>query len=577
MDALRASQDKITFPVHDVEKATAALKTWKTRDGISALLYATDESKKPKPSLLACSGYNSDSVADVYQHPLFHAVHLAFSQHRPLVLSPDMIWVSILQGLTLHIRNNSETLRSRLVSHEGKIEICVTTSELAPESPESSWDEIVADFSKALSEKLGTRYDVLIPDFSTTGPVEKTVCEIALMDAFQPYFTYAVYCICGIPSVTLEGRPDDWLNLRKKVEALADYDLDWWLADLKPILEHFELASSGRADIEFWKNIYKQTEAYGAFRINGWITRFVPYLRDHRTGNFSRKNDSIGTSFTIPAIETKNGAPFAESPPGAISMESIPHGLSVAPFVLKFLVGEKQSMQFVGGFVGIEQDEQSLALRPKLGWAVYQCQPEFEFLDSLAEKVRLRAPLSAGDLSVEMERLTSQHFAVCVPNDFIQFYKTCDGFDLPMLSSIRFLPLKEVIEVDPPSRIVSSELEFDNPAQVGNRKLSWVEKLISHFAPKEAKVLEENYGPWVKVATLSDGNFVALHLSESDDEKMELASPPSGDADKNLEETLKKMCDRPRSFRVCKINASNNEAQLIARSFMEFVRKSVDD
>src|SRR5579871_1790356 len=36
-------------------------------------------------------------------HPLIDSVHTAFSQHRPLLLSPDSIWLVLAQGFAHHI------------------------------------------------------------------------------------------------------------------------------------------------------------------------------------------------------------------------------------------------------------------------------------------------------------------------------------------------------------------------------------------------------------------------------------------------------------------------------------------
>jgi hypothetical protein len=46
-------------------------------------------------------------------HPLLEAVHVAFSQHRPLSLSPDAIWLVIAQGFGHHVAENAEILRGR--------------------------------------------------------------------------------------------------------------------------------------------------------------------------------------------------------------------------------------------------------------------------------------------------------------------------------------------------------------------------------------------------------------------------------------------------------------------------------
>src|SRR6185503_1625512 len=61
-------------------------------------------------------------------HPLIASAALAYKKHLPLILSPDLIWLTILQGVAQHISNHSNALRSRLVPHETKIELVVNTS-----------------------------------------------------------------------------------------------------------------------------------------------------------------------------------------------------------------------------------------------------------------------------------------------------------------------------------------------------------------------------------------------------------------------------------------------------------------
>ena len=56
-------------------------------------------------------------------HPLFVAVYYAYTYHIPLILSPDHIWLTIIQGLSHHIKANSENLRSKFVCFEGKMDI----------------------------------------------------------------------------------------------------------------------------------------------------------------------------------------------------------------------------------------------------------------------------------------------------------------------------------------------------------------------------------------------------------------------------------------------------------------------
>ena len=45
------------------------------------------------------------------ENALLAAVHLAFAQHRPLYLSPDIVWNTIVQGMSHHVSDNPERYR----------------------------------------------------------------------------------------------------------------------------------------------------------------------------------------------------------------------------------------------------------------------------------------------------------------------------------------------------------------------------------------------------------------------------------------------------------------------------------
>lgn len=263
----------ITFSVDDVEPATAALNCRDLGYGLSTLLPGGVR-------LNSWSDYNSKVVSDVEFHPLIAAVHLAFADHRPLVISPDMIWTTILQGFSQPVRNNSEALRRKLVKHaEGKVEIGIAMDDLSLESPEIAWHEAIEMLAFALRNEIGDIFDNLMCDFSTTGPVERTVSQIMLLDIYEPFFDYVILAGCGIPSITLEGTSEDWLKLCRKLDVLTDFGLDFWLVHVRPILEQFHRASRGDIDLNHWQRIYKQQTDYGVARINGWIAKLIPYLK----------------------------------------------------------------------------------------------------------------------------------------------------------------------------------------------------------------------------------------------------------------------------------------------------------
>jgi hypothetical protein len=447
----------ITFTVQQVERATKPLPTCKTHEALNHLLDRKIE---------GCCDYTADCIQKVTFHPLLAAAHFAFSQHRPLVLSPDLIWVAIVQGLAQHVRNHAERLRDRFVGHQGKIEICVERDDLLRGSQENAWDGVIHDLSLAIKEHLGCRYEELVSDFSTTGPVERTACEVALLDTFQPYFEYRVYCICGIPEITLEGTPDDWQRLREKVEALTPYDLDWWLPHVRQVCDQFVRAAQGDIDAKHWRDIYKREDAYGWDVVNGWLVKLVPYLKHGQTGNFTVRN------------------PLLADPDEQVSTNMLPSGVSQVPFRCRWQVqAEDAAMEFLGGFVGVTQEASTLALRPKLGWAVRQGS-ELDRLFARLSKHKPAPPLDAPEFDARIDGFKFG-WGCELPGDFLSFYKHCNGVGLSG-DAFRFCSLEEV---EPVEGITTRQPE-DYPDYLSD----W------------------DAGPWVRFCDLADGSFVVIEL-----------------------------------------------------------------
>ena len=109
------------------------------------------------------------------QNMLAKAVHAAFYGHHPLVLSPDVIWLTIAQGLANHVDQNAEALRSAFVNHEGKEDIQIERPNFVKGSPDNDWAGVFPEFSRKIREKTVAGTTELIEnDFSTTGPAERT-------------------------------------------------------------------------------------------------------------------------------------------------------------------------------------------------------------------------------------------------------------------------------------------------------------------------------------------------------------------------------------------------------------------
>lgn len=297
-------------------------------------------------------------------HPFVEAVHAAFADHYPLVLSPDDVWLCLAQGFATHVNEHAEALRDRFVQHEGKLKIVVLRDGFIKGSPDNDWPGCFAEFSDAIAKSAGKKRDLVIADFSTTGAVERAASEIVLMSAMQAYFSYEVHTRCGIPSITLLGTTDDWRSIRRRAEVFAEFDLGWWTATLLPVLDQFIRASAGDVDREHWSSFYKLKNASGGPFVTGWINVLFPYLsiEKYREEELIR---SMKRNAFARILEAGERVPYGGGP----RTSDYPHGFSVAPFLWKYL-GTDFPMELLGGFTGVSQDPQSLAVRPVIGWAV---------------------------------------------------------------------------------------------------------------------------------------------------------------------------------------------------------------
>ena len=347
-----------TFSVSEVQPATEPIAEIPYHQAVAAFLVTE--------KLEACSSYHGCLVSDVRSHPLIAALHTAFAEHRAVCLSPDIIWLTILQGLAHHVNANAQDLRKCFVSHEGKVKISVRRDDFVKGSPENPWPNVFSEFSEAIRKHIGTVHDVLVADFSTTGEVERTASEVALLDTMQAFFDYEFHTLCGIPAIQLEGTVGDWQEIARRIQVFRGWGLEWWVEPLEPILNQFVAAADDSVDRVFWDSIYKWNgpKGSGSPHVSGWVTNLFPYLNDP-AAHWAR---SSGAASDEPAVLRNPwlGVSDADQGPSRNFFPCLP---SKAPFKWDYF-GNKFDMSFAGGLIGVRQDEESLCLRPEIGWAV---------------------------------------------------------------------------------------------------------------------------------------------------------------------------------------------------------------
>lgn len=300
----------------------------------------------------------------------FKTVVRAYAEHRPLVLSPDMIWVLISQGFARYVNAHPEQLRDQLVNHSGKMDL-VVQSDKDLLSGDADWQKLMADFTAQINDAAkGDIAKTITADFTTTGITERITSQITLMETMKSYFDYVVhYIACGIPSVTLTGTPQDWQKVLEKTQQLQKYAVGPWTKRLVPILTEFVKASEGKANQAFWQSMVKKHRvdklAGGGcdFReptkLDGWILKFFPdengQTPDQVPHTHKMPSERVYVDFKYKVISPADGTVLTDIP-----------------------------MQLVAGFIGTEVDTLTHALTPKMGWVVRQ----MEGSDSIVKRLQ---------------------------------------------------------------------------------------------------------------------------------------------------------------------------------------------
>ena len=305
----------------------------------------------------------------------FKCMVQAYADHRPLVLSPDMVWLIISQGFSRYVNAHTEEMRDLLVFHEGKMEL-VTISNNNILLPNGDWKLLLNDFSACIAKNTkGELADLMTANFSTTGITERIASQVSLMDVVKKYFIYTnIAGACGIPSITLKGSPDDWQKVLDKVRCLKKYNLEKWASDLEDILTEFVKASKGKHNTSFWQNIVKKrridqimvgnyclTDPKKITYLDGWFLKFFPNAlgetSDSVIWNTDMPQEMVRVSFRQVLTDPDTGVP----------LDTIP-------------------MQLWAGFVGVEEDAKTLALMPKIGWLARIADEESDEVARLKEQ-----------------------------------------------------------------------------------------------------------------------------------------------------------------------------------------------
>lgn len=321
------------------------------------------------------SSFENDHLFYNRADVMYNSFIMSYATHRPLVLSPDMIWLLISQSIARHINNNPDLFRHTLVAFEGK-KVLTIKSPKDLFAKDVDWTAILQKFWKQIDDNTNGDYATNMRcNFSTTGPTEDIASVTTLMGSVKSYFEYIVHhMICGIPNITLLGKVEDWELVLQKAQILKQLSLEYWYEWIEPILHEFIRAAKGFPNLEFWQSIVirnnsKNIDLGGgcipsSSMIDGWCVALFPFSKEEDDDEL--QHEDLETSSVnwqkdseIMRVEFK----YIKEYPNK-KCEEIP-------------------MELWAGFIGIKEDESTHSLTPQIGWFIRKSNAEQESLSRL--------------------------------------------------------------------------------------------------------------------------------------------------------------------------------------------------
>ena len=297
--------------------------------------------------------------------PVLNGFYTAHTNHYPIRIKPDDIWLLIIQAFSNHVNANSEELRHYFVDFDGKKQLTV---EYDLSSIDQVNRKVLEDFSEQINEQmkkyLGKELvDILTPNFSTSTYDSKIVCKISIMGAFKKYFDYHMaLCGCGIPYIILEGTAQDYREIISKAKNLSKYRFEWYINKIIPHIEKMAEAKEGKIDVNYFKNIIQKKEVtettnpsgMGEYEvkydyISGWFLKFFAYSKIYSDGKYIK--------FEKDTIKVED-------------FKTLANQMLIVPFTIEDEVHKKTyEMKYKVGFVGCDQNENKQVF-PIQGWIV---------------------------------------------------------------------------------------------------------------------------------------------------------------------------------------------------------------
>ena len=92
---------------------------------------------------------------------ILQGFYSAYENHYPIRLTPDIIWLLIVQGFAQHVNFNAERLREKFVNFKGKkkLQIIISKYHSYKQMKSKDYEDLFENLSEIIKENVGEEFD----------------------------------------------------------------------------------------------------------------------------------------------------------------------------------------------------------------------------------------------------------------------------------------------------------------------------------------------------------------------------------------------------------------------------------
>ena len=352
--------ESITFKVEKDLKPTNDLYKNQNIKQIFNKLFKNIDNDMPMEILHYKFDTNEKEIYNFDKKSLIQGLVIAYKNHFPITVTPDMIWLLILQGYSRFMDKYSELVKEKYVNFSGQKTLYINRyGEGIRNLSDEGWNGIIDEVVEQIGEHVGEEtISNLQSDFTTTNAATLIASQATIMSAMKHYFKYEVLGGgCGISYITLEGSLEDWEKIKSKLEYLTNFALKWWTKELIPIINNIietkkylkKNKSINDDQVQFWKTMIRikgKGDIYDPHILNGWIIKFIPNLDDVNHPKLYEELKETEVPDQIISCPLKI--------------------IEVSPLGYKIIY----NCDIASGFFGMIQNKKNLTVRPVIGCAI---------------------------------------------------------------------------------------------------------------------------------------------------------------------------------------------------------------